>query len=133
MQYSVTLRNNQLNQFEITLGTSPLLRLYTGSKPINCSLAAIGELIAEMILPLDFMSAPLDGIITKSGVWEDLSANAEGTLGYFRMYDASGIECHCQGSITITNAGGEMTVDYTDVLVGQRIEVTYFSIAAGNS
>ena len=37
LQYSVTVRNAQLDAVETTVGTAPLLRIYSGSAPANCS------------------------------------------------------------------------------------------------
>lgn len=131
MQYSVTLRNNQLNQIETTIGTAPLLRMYTGTAPANCAAAATGTLIAEMTLPTDWMTAASNGSVTKSGTWSDPAANADGVLGYFRLYDSGGTTCHIQGTISMSS--GDMIVDNTNVATGQNITVDTFTINAGNA
>lgn len=133
MQYSVTLRNNQLNQIESTAGAAPILRMFTGAIPANCAAASTGTLLAEMTLPSDWMAAASAGSVSKLGTWEDLSANDDGTLGYFRIFDSTGTTCHIQGNITLTGGGGDMIVDNTSVLTGQTISVSTFSIGAGNA
>lgn len=133
MQYSVTLRNNQLNQIETTAGASPVMRMFSGAKPANCAAASTGTLLAEMSLPADWMAAAASGSVSKSGTWEDPAANADGTLGYFRIFDTAGTTCHIQGTITLTGGGGDMIVDNTSVLTGQTISVTTFTIGAGNA
>jgi len=131
MQYSVTLRNNQLNQVESTAGTAPKLRMYSGSAPANCAAAATGTLIAEMDLPSDWMNAAASGTVDKAGTWQDLSADAAGTLGYFRIWDTAVANCHIQGTISMSS--GDMIVDNTNVAIGQSITVNTFSISAGNA
>lgn len=133
MQYSVTLRNNQLDQIEATPGVSPLLRMYSGAAPVDCATVASGTLIAEMVLPSDWMNAAAAGTKTKLGTWSDVSANAAGILGYFRIYDSTGTTCHVQGTITITGGGGDMIVDNTNVALAQSITVSTFSVSAGNA
>ena len=131
MQYSTTLRNNQLNQVEATAGASPKLRMYSGSAPANCAAAATGTLIAEMNLPADWMNAAASGTVDKAGTWQDLSADDAGTLGYFRIWDTAVANCHIQGTISMVS--GDMIVDNTNVALGQSITVNTFSISAGNA
>ena len=61
IQYSTTLRNNQLDQVESTTGTLAILRIYSGSALANCAAAATGTLLAEMTLPSDWMNAASSG------------------------------------------------------------------------
>lgn len=133
MQYSVTLRNNQLNQIESTGGASPVLRMYTGAKPATCAAVATGVQVASMTLPADWMNAAADGSVTKAGTWQDLAADADGILGYFRIWDAAVVNCHIQGTITLAGGGGDMIVDNTNVLTGQAITVSTFTVNAGNA
>lgn len=133
MKYSVTLRNNQLNQIESTAGASALLRMYSGAAPAACADAATGTLLAEMALPVDWMAAASNGSVAKSGTWEDPAANADGTLGYFRVLETTGTTTHIQGSITLSGGGGDMIVDNTSVMIGQVISVSTFAVTAGNA
>lgn len=133
MQYSETLRNNQLNQIESTAGASAVLRMYTGAAPANCAAVATGTLLAEMTLPADWMAAAAAGSVVKAGTWEDPAANGDGTLGYFRIWDSGVTVCHIQGTITLSGGGGDMIVDNTNVLTGQNISVSVFTVNAGNA
>ena len=133
LQYSDTLRNNQLAQIEATIGSSPVLRMMSGAKPASVGAAQTGTVIAEITLPVDWMDVPSAGLVSKLGTWQDVSANADGILGYFRIYNSTVSTCHMQGTITLTGGGGDMTVDNTNVLTGQTINITTFSIGAGNA
>ena len=133
MQYSETLRNNQLDQIEATVGASAILRMFTGTKPANTDAASSGTLLAEMTLPVDWMAAASAGSVTKAGTWEDPSANASGNLGYFRIFNGAGSTCHIQGTISATGGGGDMIVDNVNVADGQTISVVTFTVNAGNA
>lgn len=133
LQYSVTVRNAQLDAVETTVGTAPLLRIYSGSAPANCAAAASGTLLAEATLPSDWMEAASSGSKALSGTWQDASANATGTAGHWRLYDSSGTTCHAQGTVTATGGGGDMTLDNTSIASAQSVTITSFTITAGNA
>jgi len=133
LQYSVTVRNAQLDAVETTVGTAPLLRIYSGSAPANCAAAASGTLLAEATLPSDWMAAASSGSKALSGTWQDASANAAGTAGHWRLYDSGGTTCHAQGTVTATGGGGDMTLDNTSIASAQSVTITSFTITAGNA
>lgn len=133
LQYSVAVRNAQLDAVEATAGTAALLRIYSGSPPANCAAAASGTLLAEMTLPSDWMAAASSGSKALSGTWQDASANATGTAGHFRLYDSGGTTCHAQGTVTATGGGGDMTLDNVSIASGQSVTITSFTITAGNA
>ena len=133
LQYSVTVRNAQLDAVETTVGTAPLLRIYSGSAPANCAAAASGTLLAEATLPSDWMAAASSGSKALSGTWQDASANATGTAGHWRLYDSGGTTCHAQGTVTATGGGGDMTLHNTSIASAQSVTITSFTITAGNA
>ena len=133
LQYSVPVRNAQLDAVETTVGTAPLLRIYSGSAPANCAAAASGTLLAEATLPSDWMAAASSGSKALSGTWQDASANATGTAGHWRLYDSGGTTCHAQGTVTATGGGGDMTLDNTSIASAQSVTITSFTITAGNA
>lgn len=133
LQYSVTVRNAQLDAVETTVGAAPLLRIYSGSAPANCAAAASGTLLAEATLPSDWMAAASSGSKALSGTWQDASANATGTAGHWRLYESGGTTCHAQGTVTATGGGGDMTLDNTSIASAQSVTITSFTITAGNA
>ena len=133
LQYSVAVRNAQLDAVESTTGTAALLRIYSGAAPANCAAAASGTLLAEMTLPSDWMAAASSGSKALSGTWQDASANATGTAGHFRLYDSGGTTCHAQGTVTATGGGGDLTLDNTSIASAQSVTITSFTITAGNA
>lgn len=133
LQYSVSVRNAQLDAFETAVGTSAILRIRTGAAPASCATADSGTVLATMTLPTDWMAAASSGSKALSGTWQDTSADATGTAGHFRIYDSAGTTCHAQGTITATGGGGDMTLDNTSIATGQAVSVTTFTLTAGNS
>lgn len=133
LQYSVAVRNGQLDALETAVGTSAILRIRSGSAPANCATADSGTVLATFNLPSDWMAAASSGSKAKSGTWEDTSADATGTAGHWRLYASDGTTCHAQGTITATGGGGDMTLDNTSIASTQSVTVTSFTISAGNS
>ena len=133
LQYSVTVRNAQLDAFETAIGASAVLKIRTGAAPVTCATADSGTVLATLTLPSDWMAAASSGSKAKSGTWEDTSADAAGTAAHFRLYASDGTTCHAQGTVTATGGGGDMTVDNTSFASGQSFTVTGFTITAGNA
>lgn len=133
LQLSTAVRNGMLDAIETVTGGSAILKIRTGAPPANCGAADSGTVLATVNLPADYMTAASGGSKTKSGTWEDTSADASGTAGHWRLYASDGTTCHAQGTVTATGGGGDMTVDNTNFAAGQQFEVTAFSITAGNA
>lgn len=133
LQYSTTVRNAQLDAFETAVGASAVLKIRTGSVPANCAAADSGTVLASCSLPSDWMAAASSGSKSKTGTWEDTSADASGTAAHFRLYASDGVTCHAQGTVTAVGGGGDMTVDNTSFSAGQSFTITSFSITAGNA
>lgn len=132
-QLSTAVRNAKLDAIETTIGTSPILRVYTGSAPANCAAAATGTLLAEMTLPSDWMAAASGGQKALSGTWEDLSANATDTAGYWRIWDSGGTVCGMQGTATATGGGGDIEFNTVSFVTGASVTITAFTWTEGNA
>jgi len=136
IQYSVALRNNQLDQIEITTGVSARLQIFSGSVPANCAAAATGTLLVNMALPSDWMAAASAGSKARLGTWTGTGLPAAGAgtaAGYFRIMDSAGTTCHVQGTITVTGGGGDMTLDNTSIANNQSVTVNTFTATMGNA
>jgi hypothetical protein len=131
LQYSATLRNAQLDEIETVAGTAPILRIYDGSIPANVAAAITGTLLAEMTLPTDWMAAASSGAKAMAGAWSDPSANAAGTASHFRLWKSDGTTGVMQGTCGIGT--GDLQLNNTNIAVGQLVEVTAFTITAGNA
>ncbi len=133
IQLSVTARNNRLDAIETTIGASPTLEIRTGAPPANCAAADTGTLLASMTLPADWAAAASGGVKNLLGTWQDLSADAAGVAGHFRI--KAGATVHMQGIVgmntaistnALTAANGNVLnfASTTGVAVGQLITGT---------
>lgn len=132
IQFSTTVRNARLDQIETTIGTAPTLEIRTGSAPANCGSADSGTVVATLTLPSDWMAAASSGAKSLSGTWQDLSADATGTAGHFRI--KVGSTCHIQGTCSATGGGGDMEISpNASVTAGQSFTVNTFTLTDGNA
>ena len=130
IQYSVAVRNAQLDALETTVSTAPILRIRTGAAPADCAAANSGTVLATLTLPSDWMAAAASGAKAKAGTWQDASADASGTTGHFRIHDSGDVACHMQGTCSTT---GDLDTDTDTVTAGQSFTVNTFTITAGNA
>jgi hypothetical protein len=136
LQFSENLRNNRLDQFEVTLSTSPILQIRSGALPANCASADSGTLLCAITLPSDFMNAASTGTKTKLGTWSgtgDAGAGGGTNAGHFRIKKASDSSVHCQGDVTATGGGGALTLDNISIASAQTVAVTGFTLTDGNA
>ena len=130
-QFSVAARNASLDAIETAIGVSPTLEIRSGAAPANCAAVATGTVLATLVLPSDFLAAAAAGAKGIAGTWQDLSADATGTAGHFRINQ--GATCHIQGTVTATGGGGDMTLDNVSIAVAQQVTITGFTINAGGA
>jgi len=128
LQLDTAVRNAMLDQLETTIGTSAILKIRTGTVPANCAAADSGTVLATCNLPSDWMAAASGGSKSKTGTWEDTSADNTGTALHFRLYDSGGSTCRIQGTVTVTGGGGDMTVDNTSFVAAQAFTITGFTL-----
>lgn len=133
VQLSTSVRNARLDAIETTIGTSAVLKIRTGAQPANCGTADSGTVLASCTLPSDYLAAAASGSKSKSGTWEDTSADAAGTAAHWRLYASDGTTCHAQGTVTATGGGGDMTLDNAVLAAGQQFTVTSFTLTDGNA
>jgi len=131
VQYSVTLRNNQLDQIESTIGASAILLIFPGAPPANCAAADSASPLATLTLPASWLDPAAAGVVAKAGTWQDTSADATGTAGHFRIKNSAGTVCHMQGTVGLS--ASDMIVDSTSFTAGQSFSISTFQITAGNA
>lgn len=136
LQLSITVRNAKLNQFEVAIGASPKLRLMSGTIPTNCGSADIGDVLCEIILPADYMTAASAGTKGKLGTWSGTGTEiaGAGTLAtHFRIKNSLGTTTHCQGDISAAGGGAAMIVDDPMISAGETVTVSTFTLVEGNA
>lgn len=119
------LANERLDAFDADFNNGAL-EFYSGGQPASANNAATGTLLAAADpLPADAFSAASSRQKAKLGTWEDIAANAAGTIGWARLRNAGDTK-RIDFSVTATGGGGDITVDNTIVAVGQKVTITSF-------
>jgi hypothetical protein len=131
VQHSVAVRNARLDAIETAIGTSPTLELRSGAQPASCAAADSGTVLATIALPSDWAAAASAGSKVLSGTWQDLTADATGTFGHYRL--KQGATCHEQGSVSGPGGGGDIVMDSATVTAGQQVSITTFTKTEGNA
>lgn len=132
-QFSTASRNAWLDAIEVAIGTGAILKIRSGSVPATVATADAGTVLATLTLPSDWLSAAASGVKSKSGTWEDASADASGTAAHFRVYASDGTTAHIQGTVTATGGGGDMTLDNVSIAAAQQVTITAFALTAGGA
>lgn len=128
LQFSTAVRNAVLDQWESTIGTSPIMKIYSGTIPANVAASITGTILATLALPSDWMAAASGGTKAKSGTWEDASADASGTASHWRIFAADGTTPHTQGDAGVSGSGASLILDSTSFTAGQSFSVTTFTL-----
>ena len=105
------------------------LEIRSGTQPSSANDAATGTVLATVTLPADAFAAAASRSKAKAGTWEDTSADAAGTAGWFRLKN-SGDTQRIDGSVTATGGGGDMELDNVVLAAGQQFTITSFSLTA---
>jgi hypothetical protein len=132
-QFSVSVRNAELDAIETAIGTSAILKIRSGVKPANCAAADSGDELAILELPSNWMDAAASGVKAKLGTWQVLNGEMTGDAGHYRVYASDGTTCHMQGSVTTTENGGDMTLDSISIMALKTVTITGFTLTAGNA
>jgi hypothetical protein len=130
IQYSTTLRNTWLDDWEAVLGTSAKIFIRTGPPPANCAAADSGTLLAEFDLASDWSANASGGAKTLSSLTLSTISVGTGLAGHYRITDSAGTTCHEQGTVTATGGGGDATIDNTSISSGQTVQITAWTKTA---
>jgi hypothetical protein len=132
LKYSTTLRNAQLDAITTAVGTSGILRIYSGSRPANVAAAITGTLLAECVCNASaFAAAASGGVLTANAIADDSSANASGTASHYRLFRSDGTTAVIDGDVS--TSGADLNLDNTSINSGQVVSITSFTITAGNA
>jgi hypothetical protein len=132
LKYSTTLRNAQLDAITTAVGTSGILRIYSGTRPANVAAAITGTLLAELVCNASaFAAAASGGVLTANAISNDSSANASGTASHYRLFRSDGTTAVIDGDVS--TSGADLNLDNTSINSGQVVSITSFTVTAGNA
>lgn len=134
IQLSLAVRNARLDAVESAIGASAIVRVRSGTAPVDCAAGDSGTVLASFALAADWAAAATGGAKSFTGTpIQDPSADNSGAAGHFRVYASDGVTCHLQGSVTVTGGGGDMQIDNTAISAGQPVQITSWQITEGNA
>lgn len=107
----------------------------TGAQPATSDLAPTGTVLFSITLPADALAAASGQAVAQLGTWQDTSADAAGTAGWFRIRAAgdagttNNTDRRIDGAVTATGGGGELQLQNTNIASGQQITITSVSLS----
>lgn len=128
IRFSTAALNAFLDTLNTTLGTSSLLRFYSGTKPATADAALSGNtLLAELTLNATEFQAASGRVAVANSIGSDLSANATGTCTFASFVKSDGTRVI---DLTVGEAAdsADITVNNKSFQAGAAVEVTSFSL-----
>lgn len=130
-RYSTDLRDAQQDALIAEVGAGALIRIFTGAQPASVATAASGTLLGTLTGGSPFAPASSGGVVTANAVTGDSAADATGTAGWFRIFQADGTTAVIDGECG--TSGTEMVMPSTSVTAGEPINITAITITRGNA
>ena len=132
MKYSVRVRDARLEAVHKTIGPSPHCRIYSGAVPADCASAPRGEMLVEIKLPGNWLSAAHKGTKVSSGSWTG-NAIASGDATCFRIESEEG--CDVQGTAGGRDSDAELKLatKSAELVEGHVVTVETFTLKTGNA
>lgn len=110
---------------ETTIGTSPIIRLYSAAQPGAIATEATPK-IAEGTLPSDWQNAAASAVKTKTGTWT-LTASVSAIAQSYAILNSAGTVIHETGTVGLPGSGADMIMDNTDLEPNQIVSVTTYT------
>lgn len=123
--HAVALRNAQLDQITARAGNAALFRVYDGTRPATGGAAT--NKLAEFTMGTPFAAASAAGVLTVT-LPADVVGLANGTATWFRIVQSDGSTHVTDGSI-----GSDATISNAAITTGAAVQMTGFSLTAGNA
>lgn len=119
--------------------TDGRINIYTGSQPADADADVTGTLLATLSMSADGIVAASGGTSAWATITGDVSADATGTAGWFRIYkSADGVggvsttKRRIDGAITGTGGGGQIEFDNTSFVATGTVGISSLSFSAAN-
>lgn len=130
LQYSTGHRNAAMDDITSKIGTSGVLKIWTGSPPANCGTADSGVLLATLTCNATaFASAASSGAITANSITSATAGNT-GVAGYFRIYPSAATSTNAVLQGLCGTSGSDLNLSSTSIGSGQTVSISSFQITA---
>lgn len=135
--YAAALRRAKLDAITTFIGTSAILKIYSGTRPATGGTAT--TLLAQLTCSASAFAAAASGstdgspvTLTANSITQDSSADSGGTATWFRIYKSDGTTFCMDGSVSATGGGGDLQLTTTTISATQPVSVSSFVITEGN-
>ena len=134
LAYSTIAKNAAANAIASLINSAGrgYVQLRTGAKPATPDTAVSGTLLATFTLQTTSFSDAVGGVISANGLPLTGNIVASGTAGWFRVFKGNGAAV-LDGTITITDGGGDMEIDNLTFVSGGTVSVQALSFNQVNA
>jgi len=129
IQYSISHRTNVMSTLNTDIGTSCVIKIFTGAVPSDCTTADTGTLLVTFAGNASSFGAAASGVLTVNSVGI-ATAVATGTAGYFRIYPTAVTTTNAVMQGTCGVASADMILTSTSISSGQIIQFTSMTVTA---
>lgn len=129
LSLSTTLRNNRLDAITTFAGTSPIIRIYSGTRPATGGTET--TILAECTCSATMAAAASGAVLTFNAVSNDTSANNTGTATWGRLVKSDGTTFVLDFSVSTT--GSDMNMTTTSITAGQPVAISSVTITEANA
>jgi hypothetical protein len=130
VKFAVALKNLQLDQITSQIGTSGLVRIYSGTQPTNPDTALSGNtLLAELPCSATFAPSASGGVLTANAITSDSSADATGTASFASLLTSGGVR---KIDFTVGTSGSDLNMNSVAISSGAQVSISSLTVTAGN-
>lgn len=118
-----------MTQLATDIGTSAVIKLFSGAAPATCATADTGTLGVTFAGNASQFGTASAGVLTASAV-ASVTASASITPGYFRIYPSSATTTNAVVQGTVGTTGTDMILTAATVTSGQTVNFTSLTVTA---
>jgi len=126
------VRNARLDAITTYAGTSPIIRIYSGTAPTDANTALSGNtVLAELACSSSLAPSASGGVLTLSTITQDSSADNTGTASFYRWLKSDATTVIQQG--TVGTSGADLNLNTVSIVAGGPVSVTSWTLTDGNA
>jgi hypothetical protein len=129
IQYSTTHRTNAMTQLVTDVGTSCVIKIWTGSPPATCATADSGVLLVTFAGNAAQFGTASAAVLTVSAIANATAGNT-GTAGYFRVYPTAATTTNAVIQGLCAASASDMNLTSTSITSGQTCVFTSMTVTA---
>jgi hypothetical protein len=118
--------NTMLDDLNTAIGSSGLLKIYTGTQPAGPDTGLSGNtLLATLALSSSAFASASSGVLTANTISDDTNAAATGTATWATFTTSGGTRIM---DISVGTSGADLNLNTTAIQAGARVSVTSYTL-----